>query len=227
MSDLNLKDTLHQIHTRGLRVLWSFKVAEPMWKDTEEPVDEATWQFIETELGQERFVPQDTRSVLIGIGLSWKREIPASEVKLTAPGLSGLDDSLKYFIQRKPITPWEIEKRTFPVPIRIDQPWQDDIVTIKYRASFEPSLTLVDELIAAGIVQPGSSITGTMKPDKSIVELIAQPFYSNITEGGYSVWESEYLFNSKVEQDDWTEEFVGLLHEYTLKPKALELIGGE
>jgi len=37
-------------------------------------------------------------------------------------------------------------------------------------------------------------------------------------------WVSDYLIGERVEQDDYTEEFIGILHRYTLSPKALELI---
>lgn len=40
----------------------------------------------------------------------------------------------------------------------------------------------------------------------------------------YKSWESDYLEHEKIDQDDYTEEFVGLLHRYTLTDLAKQLI---
>ncbi len=208
-------DTLKEIHTRGLRVFWSYRVPSPMWADTDEPLEPSTWDFIYTQLGQEQFVPEKTHYVHTGLQISWERHIVGT-VTFTGPQLDSIDDAFKYTIQGQTIAPCEIHAQAFTSPLRV--------VKLKYRARFQPSNTLLDELASAGVIA-APAIAGAIKPGELTAEVDIDYLHDKFTEPAQTIWTSEYLTVSKVDQDDWIEEHAGLLMEYTLTAKALEMIG--
>lgn len=217
-------DMLKEIHTRGLRVFWSYRVPSPMWADTEERLEPSTWDFIYTQLGQDQLIPEKTHYVHTGIQISWERHIVGT-VTFTGPQLDSIDDAFKYTIQKQPIIPYEIEVQVFGPSVWANQPIHEPVTTLKYRARFTPSESLQQELVEAGVLADQAAVIKVPNPGESIASVNIDYLHDKFTEPAQTIWTSEYLTVSKVDQDDWIEEHAGLLMEYTLTAKALEMIG--